>query len=86
MTMETVGDKGEFQCIKEITHDLNYRKGTLKVGIGDDAAVYTTPKGYDQLISTDTMVEGIHFTKDTMEAFDVGYRICMVNFLSLIHI
>ncbi len=80
MTVETVGDKGEFQCIKEITHDLNYRKGMLKVGIGDDAAVYTTPRGYDQLISTDTMVEGIHFTKDTMEAFDVGYRICMVNF------
>lgn len=39
-----------------------------------------TPCGYDEVISTDTMVEGIHFTKRTMSAADTGYHLCAVNF------
>ncbi len=78
--METVKDVGEFGCIREIAHDLIYRPELVKLGAGDDAAVYVTPPGYDQLISTDTMVEGIHFTKETMAAADVGYHLCAANF------
>lgn len=80
MTEKTVEDIGEFGCIKEIAHDLVYRPDFLSLGVGDDAAVYRIPEGYDELISTDTMVEGIHFTAETMSAADVGYRICAVNF------
>ena len=43
---------------------LFYRPELVKLGTGDDGAVFMTPCGYDEAISTDTMVEGIHFTKE----------------------
>lgn len=80
MTNKTVKELGEFECIKRINKNLIYRPEFVKLGCGDDAAVYSVPDGFDQVISTDTMVEGIHFLKSTMTPFDVGYRICSVNF------
>ena len=80
MKEKTVTDVGEFGCIRRILKDFIYRPESVKLGAGDDGAVYVTPPGYDQVISTDTMVEGIHFTKETMSFSDVGYRICAVNF------
>ena len=80
MKEETVTDIGEFGCIRRILQNLIYRPESVKLGAGDDGAVYVTPYGYDQVISTDTMVEGIHFTRETMRFSDVGYRICSVNF------
>ena len=70
-----VDDVGEFGLIRRIMHDFIFRPELLVVGPGDDGAVYRTPGGYDQVISTDTMVEGIHFTRDTMSPFDVGYHL-----------
>lgn len=80
MKEETVTDIGEFGCIRRILQNLIYRPESVKLGAGDDGAVNVTPSGYDQVISTDTMVEGIHFTRETMHFSDVGYRICSVNF------
>lgn len=80
MKNKTVKELGEFECIKRISKNFIYRPEFVKLGSGDDAAIYTVPEGFDQVISTDTMVEGIHFLKSTMSAFDVGYRICAVNF------
>ena len=78
--MDTVKDLGEFGCIDRIAEDLIFRPDGVKVGAGDDGAVYTAPKGMDQVISTDTMVEGIHFTKKTMGASDVGWKLGCANF------
>lgn len=75
-----VDDVGEFGLIRRIMHDFIFRPELLVVGPGDDGAVYRTPGGYDQVISTDTMVEGIHFTRDTMSPFDVGYHLAASNF------
>lgn len=75
-----VDDVGEFGLIRRIMHDFIFRRELLVVGPGDDGAVYRTPGGYDQVISTDTMVEGIHFTRKTMSAFDVGYHLAASNF------
>ena len=75
-----VDDVGEFGLIRRIMHDFIFRPDMIVVGPGDDGAVYRTPEGYDQVISTDTMVEGIHFTKDTMGPFDVGYHLGASNF------
>ena len=80
MKEKTVTEIGEFGCIRHILKDFIYRPESVKLGAGDDGAVYVTPPGYGQVISTDTMVEGIHFTKETMSFSDVGYRICAVNF------
>lgn len=76
----TIADIGEFGLIQSICHDLIYRPELVKLGAGDDGAVYTIPDGYDQVISTDTMVEGIHFNEKTMTPFTVGYKLCASNF------
>lgn len=80
MTEKTISDIGEFGLIKLISHDLIYRPEFVKIGPGDDGAVYSIPDGFDQVISTDTMVEGIHFTSVTMSAYDVGWKLCASNF------
>lgn len=77
---ETVKDVGEFGLIDRIAKDLIYRPELVVIGSGDDGAVYRVPAGYDQVISTDTMVEGIHFIKKTMRPSDVGYKLCASNF------
>lgn len=77
---ETIKDVGEFGLIDRIAKDLIYRPELVVIGSGDDGAVYRVPSGYDQVISTDTMVEGIHFIKKTMHPSGVGYKLCASNF------
>lgn len=48
-------------------------KGTV-VGVGDDAAVLETEPGTRLLVSSDMMVEGIHFSLDWMTLQDVGFK------------
>ena len=77
---ETVGDVGEFGLIRRICRNLIYAPESVVLGAGDDGAVYRATSGFDQVISTDTMVEGIHFTSETMAPQDVGWKLCIANF------
>ncbi len=77
---QTVGEVGEFGLIDKICENLIYRSESVVLGAGDDGAVYRATDGFDQVISTDTMVEGIHFTSETMGAEDVGWKLCIANF------
>ncbi len=76
----TAADLGEFGCIAAVCRDLIYRPELVRLGAGDDGAVYLSPPGMDQVISTDTMVEGLHFTAETMTPYDVGWKLCTANF------
>ena len=80
MSEVRIGDIGEFGLICRLTHDFIYRPELVRLGVGDDGAVYHLPEGFDEVISTDTMVEGIHFTRDTMGPEDVGYHLAASNF------
>jgi len=42
--------------------------------IGDDAAVLDVPMGERLVVSTDTSVEGIHYQRDWLNSFEIGYR------------
>ncbi len=42
--------------------------------IGDDAAVLDVPAGERLVVSTDTSVEGVHFQRDWLNSFEIGYR------------
>lgn len=42
--------------------------------IGDDAAVLDVPVGERLVVSTDTSVEGVHFRRDWLNSFEIGYR------------
>ncbi len=49
------------------------------VGMGDDCAVWTPSPGYDQLVSTDLLIEGVHFSLDTTSLADLGHKALAVN-------
>jgi thiamine-monophosphate kinase len=51
----------------------------VRLGIGDDAAVIAAKAGRDWLLTTDTMVEGIHFLPETMGDADIGYKLLAAN-------
>ncbi len=69
---------GEFGLIDHLTKDFSInQKSTLK-GIGDDAAVLDF-KDKKTLISTDLLIEGIHFDLSYMPLKHLGYKAVMVN-------
>lgn len=72
----------EFEWIKSITPDSFYQK-ELVMGIGDDAALWSVNKEMDQVVCVDTMVEGVHFTKDTLSPYQAGYKAFAVNLSDL---
>ena len=76
---DNITSTDEFALIDRLTQHSIYNSTYVKVGVGDDCAVYDTPCDVDQLVSTDMMVEGIHFSESTTSPFDVGYRLGAAN-------
>ncbi len=69
---------GEFGLIRQLTKAIKInRKSTLK-GIGDDAAILNFD-GYDTLVSTDILIEKVHFDLAYMPLKHLGYKAVMVN-------
>jgi thiamine-monophosphate kinase len=74
-----LSELGEFGLIKRLTENLNiYHKNTIK-GVGDDAAVL----GYGNsniVVTTDMLMEGIHFDLVYTPLKHLGYKAAVVNF------
>lgn len=68
---------GEFQIIREY-FQREADASDLLVGIGDDGAVLRPRTGFDQVVVTDTVVEGRHFPAG-FAAADIGWRALAVN-------
>lgn len=51
--------------------------------IGDDAAILHPPAGKDLVVTTDVLVDGVHFSDRTTTAFDVGWRSVAANLSDL---
>ena len=74
-----IGQIGEFGLIDRIKEDLIVEASSVIEGIGDDAAVVlATPKHF-QLLTTDMLVEGIHFDLSTISPWQIGYKAMAVN-------
>lgn len=67
----------EFSFIDSIKQKT-YKQPSLIKGIGDDAAVFRETSR-SIVTAVDTFVEGVHFSRQTMEPFHVGYRILAAN-------
>lgn len=77
-THTPLSEFGEFGLINHLTQYFKpVRKSTIE-SIGDDAAILDF-EGYETLISTDMLVEGVHFDLAYMPLKHLGYKAVMVN-------
>ena len=53
------------------------------LGIGDDAALWQPSRSHRSVISTDMLVEGVHFTREAMSLEDAGWRAMAANLSDL---
>ncbi|NTW33741.1 MAG: thiamine-phosphate kinase [Bacteroidetes bacterium] len=74
-----LSDLGEFGLIKRLTENLEiFNSSTLK-GVGDDASVISN-NGGEFLVSTDLLIEGIHFDLAYTPLKHLGYKAAVINF------
>jgi thiamine-monophosphate kinase len=69
---------GEFGLIELIKKSRSKRKDTV-LGIGDDCAVLKSSKDKYLLVTTDTLVENVHFRLKKTSFFDLGYYSLFIN-------
>jgi thiamine-monophosphate kinase len=70
---------GEFNLIKRMSAILGTSKRTVIAGIGDDAAVLNPPSGKLLLVTTDMLVENVHFSTSTATPYQIGWKSLAVN-------
>lgn len=75
----TLKEIGEFGFIKKISRGCLIRPGNIVKAIGDDAAAFTTEPNQLSLITTDLLVERVHFLREAISGFDLGYKSLAVN-------
>lgn len=69
---------GEFGLIQRLTQDIKPRNASTVMGIGDDAAILNAD-GRVQLVSTDMLVEGVHFDIHYTPLKHLGYKAIASN-------
>lgn len=74
----SLGELGEFGLIDHLTKNFKITHETTSIGIGDDAAVIDA-KGNKTVVTTDLLVEGIHFDLSYVPLKHLGYKAVMVN-------
>ena len=71
---------GEFGLIDYLTKGIQPLHASTQKGIGDDAAVLSYPAGKQVLVTTDLLLEGVHFDLVYTPLKHLGYKAAVVNF------
>jgi thiamine-monophosphate kinase len=77
-----IRDVGEFALIEFLAASLpvDVRAGAgLELGIGDDAAVWQPAPGERVVVTTDSLIEGVHFRRDWTNWESLGHKSLAVN-------
>jgi len=74
----SLSDLGEFGLINHLTQNFKIQQKSTVKGIGDDAAILNT-EGKQLVVTTDLLVEGVHFDLSFMPLKHLGYKAVMVN-------
>ena len=69
---------GEFGLIKHLTENIELQNASSKYGVGDDCAVLEYPDK-QVLVTTDLLMEGVHFDLTYVPLKHLGYKAVMVN-------
>lgn len=73
-----LNELGEFGLIERIASRVHLQHASSVKGIGDDAAVID-PQGLHQIVTTDMLVEGVHFDLGYVPLKHLGYKAVVVN-------
>lgn len=71
---------GEFGLIRHLTEGIELKNESSRYGIGDDAAVLSYPVDKEVLVTTDLLLEGVHFDLTYVPLKHLGYKAAIVNF------
>jgi len=72
-----IASLGEFGLISNIKSRFTVPDGVT--GIGDDCAIIPQKDGRQTLVSSDILMEGVHFLRKDASAFDIGWKSAAVN-------
>lgn len=73
-----LSELGEFKLIEHLTEHFDISQKSTIIGIGDDAAVMNYGKK-QIVVSTDLLIEGVHFDLSYVPLKHLGYKAIMVN-------
>ncbi|WP_290448090.1 thiamine-phosphate kinase [uncultured Muribaculum sp.] len=73
-----ISQLGEFGLIHHLTDGIEPKNNSTLKGIGDDAAILTYPDT-DVVVSTDLLLEGVHFDLTYVPLKHLGYKSAVVN-------
>ncbi|MBP7097742.1 MAG: thiamine-phosphate kinase [Prevotella sp.] len=76
--MTEISKLGEFGLIHRLTKDIELKNTSTKYGVGDDCAVLHYPNK-KVLVTSDMLMEGIHFDLTYIDMRTLGYKSAMVN-------
>ena len=71
---------GEFGLIRRLTEGIEPQNPSTNYGVGDDAAVLSYPAEKEILVTTDLLLEGVHFDLTYVPLKHLGYKAAVVNF------
>lgn len=82
MSETEISTLGEFGLIDQLTKDFKIKNSSTEKGVGDDCAVlnYSTDANLRTLVTTDVLLEGIHFDLTYTPLRHLGYKAAVVNF------
>jgi thiamine-monophosphate kinase len=78
---ERLGEASVLGRIEEIATRTGFRNSALRLGIGDDAALFKGTTGRDQILTCDWFLEGSHFLRDKHPPEAVGWK-CLARAVS----
>lgn len=78
--MSEISSLGEFGLIDRLTENLPKENESTLCGVGDDAAVLHHPEDVDELVTTDLLLENVHFDLTYVPLKHLGYKSAVVNF------
>jgi thiamine-monophosphate kinase len=73
-----IASLGEFGLIDRLTEDIKPKNESTKYGVGDDCAVLHYPDS-EVLVTTDMLMEGVHFDLTYIDLQHLGWKSAMVN-------
>ena len=76
--MTDISTLGEFGLIRHLTDNIKIKNTSTNKGVGDDCAVLHYPDS-EVLVTTDMLMEGVHFDLTYIDLQHLGYKSAMVN-------